>query len=380
MAILTDKFDSFGLDIGDLSIKVAYVKIHGDDLELKKYGSIQLPPKTIEKGNIINESVAISNLKDLLKNTIPQETKEKYVHACLPETQTFIKLLGVKFEDKKDLNARIREEIENHIPLEIEKSYFDWRILKKDEVSKTVRVLVGAVSKQTADSYNSFLYKAGLIPVSLRIEAESILNSIIPFEMYQTAETTAIIDIGATRSGFLLFGGGAMQFSASLAISGEDITNQIALKMKFTKEEAEKIKSTCGLLEGKCERAIFDIIDSEMLKLAQSVKENCDFYVEHFENSSKISNIILCGGGAYLPGIIENLKTKLPSSSIIFARPTINFVKDKKKFFKENQKENFADIYGKLSSQKDLLIPETFSQKHELSYATAIGLAISNVL
>ncbi len=380
MQILSDKFDSFGLDIGDRSIKAAHVRRCGSDFELKKYGLIDIPEGIIDKGSILKHNQASFYIKKLLNSTVPDKIREPYVNACLPETQTFIKLINISLDKKDDLASRVREELATHIPVEIDKSYIDWHVVKKDEKNGYLNVIAGAVPKQTADEYNNLLSKTSLIPVSLRIEAESISNALLPQEISHYSGPAAIIDIGATRSGFILIDKGYLQFSVSLDTAGNDITNKIKQSAGFTPEEAEKAKRTCGLEESRCEPQVTNILKNEMQNLALSIKQNIEFYYEHFIEPNQIKTVILCGGGAYQPGLEKELETNLPGVEVLLGRPIISFVSRKNTFYKKMRGKDIKSIYKCLEKYKDFHIPKSFTQKHELSYATAIGLALTNVI
>ena len=379
MNLLTNKFNSFGLDIGDKSIKAAYIKQKGNDFELQSFGSIEIGEGIFDKGNIINSDQAAASIRNLIASIGPKKIKTKYAHACLPETQTFIKLLPINAQTESEIKANIREELPNHIPIDLTKSYIDSYIISKPS-DYDFNVLSGVCPKKTADDYTNLLIKAGLIPVSLQIEAEAIANALIPKDLSEIIKPTAIIDIGASRSGFLLFDKGSIQFSVSIPISSNDITLEIAKKMQFTYEQAEKSKRLCGFDPSKCEKGVIDVLQNAISVLSENILKNNRFYLEHFERANPISSIILCGGGAYLPGLIEQLSSKLGKIRISYGNPLINMIKKRKKTMNQYKNQGFEAIKSENKELNNYNIPEEFSQKHELSYTTAIGLGLSNVL
>jgi cell division ATPase FtsA len=93
---------------------------------------------------------------------------------------------------------------------------------------------------------------AGLFPAALVIEAVAIARSLLPLEEAQTTSATIIIDIGAARTGLIVFDQGTIQFTVSLPISGHKITATIATSLKLDEAEAEQAKILCGLDPKKC--------------------------------------------------------------------------------------------------------------------------------
>jgi len=382
MPFLSNTFDSIGIDIGDRSIKAAYIKKHGKDFELLSFGSIEINPGIFDKGNILKPDQASSAIRQLVSSMGPKKIKTKYAHVCLPETQTFIKLLNIEAENEEEAKAKAREELPNHVPIDIQKSYVDSRIVEKIEASEEkmlCKILSGACPQKISNDYADLISISGLIPVSLQIEAEAIVNALMPKELQQNSVPTAIIDIGAGRSSFILFDNNAIQFSVSMPLSSNEITVDIARTMQFTYEQAEKSKRICGFDPSRCEKQIIDILFKSVATLAENIIKNNNFYLEHFSGAKPIAAIILCGGGAYLPGLPRELGARLKNMSVKLGNPLINIAKKRKKIIKKLKTEpnSFDSNNENLDSYN---IPKEFSQKHEMSYATAIGLALSNVL
>ncbi|MFN3480877.1 MAG: cell division protein FtsA, partial [Thermodesulfovibrionales bacterium] len=63
---------------------------------------------------------------------------------------------------------------------------------------------------------------------------------------------TLMIDLGGGTTDIALFRDGALRHTASLAIGGNHITNDIATGLDLTIDEAEKVKRACGLV-GTCD-------------------------------------------------------------------------------------------------------------------------------
>lgn len=376
MPLFSNNFESFGLDIGDRSLKAAQVKKIGNTPTLVSYGSVALPDGVLLNGEIKQSDNLANIIRQLLQNIQGKKINTAYVHACLPEVHSFIKLLSINGNDEKELPAGIREELPNHIPVPVDDLYLDWEIIGRND--GTTRVLVGAVPRAIVDSYTACLISAGLAPVSLQIEAEAILRSLLPLrDVPQTS--IGVIDFGATRSSFICFDHGTIQFTITLPTSSDGITEIISQKLQLSREEAEKAKRLCGLDKNSGEGIVVDLVNEAIDKLVVDIKKSADYYNEHFALSSPINSIILCGGGANLKNLQEVLSAKLAPVNVYQGNPLINLVKNIKKIAGQNtsaQELNFLapDLaFEKIKSSSPLTGAEA------LSYTTAIGLALSNV-
>lgn len=354
MFLLKSNFESFGLDIGDHTLKAALVKKAGSGWALSSYNKLDLPAGMLERGVIKDSGALIKVIKKLLATGVGRKINTPYVHACLPEVQTFIKLVNIA-ADKENLMEAIKTELPNHIPLDPAESYIDWRVVNADDKNKATRVLVGAVPKAIADSYNKILLDAGLKPVSLQIEAEAILRSLLPLQSLPQ-EALAVVDIGATRSSFIGLEKQTIQFSFSLPFSGNKVTAQIKQNLNLSQEEAERAKIVCGLDPAKCKGIMLEVVQGALTELRDAIKKNLDFYGEHFHGSA-IKTIRLCGGGANLAGLTQYLAAGIPGVKFIKGDPFANLTL-------KNKKGAAYRLHG---------------SDDYLTYTTALGLALSNI-
>lgn len=347
MPLLTDTFDAFGLDIGDRSLKAAYVRRSGKRLVLKNIGSIEVEEGVFDRGALMKPDVLCRHVRQLVAATRPKSISARYVHACLPETQTFIKLLSLPDTSADELPAAIREELPRHIPLSMDELYVDWAVLPK-QTESGLAVLVGAIPKKTSDAYTAALRQCGLVPVSLQIEAQAMLRALLGAEPPDD-KALAVVDIGATRSSFVLYDRGSIQFTVTIPVASEDATAAIAAKLAIPMEEAERAKQTMGLDPQKGSGMVRNILMPLVSELRDAIQKNAAFYEERFAGSRTIKTVLLVGGGSLLPGLLEELQLALPGAAISFGNPG-----------------------ARLWRGEELGLNP--------SYTTAIGLALSNTL
>lgn len=401
MAYVSYNFNSFGLDISDLSIKAVELKKQRGKIYVNAWGETKLKDGVFEKGRIKNKKECVESIKRLL-NTSTQRITKKYVIACLPETKSYIKLIQapknllVGKKSPEEQRNEILKLLPQHIPIPPEEARFDWQIMPGDDSnSDTINIIIGAVPNFIVEEYTELIKESGLRPIALEIEAQAITralydqidtrtashytylsNILTMFKKYRkkvtrdlnnaqkidkakyekklpakTTRTELAIDLGETRTSLILWSNGMIKFTTSNELSGRQITSMISEKMNLSKSDAEKTKKICGLDPKRCKGEIAIIAEKSITYLAQSIKQTNEFYQTRFSQATPIEHITLCGGGANLKNLPEIItkKTGIPASI-------------------GNPYTHIDDI----STSKIKPLPEERRQ----SFTTAIGLAL----
>ena len=352
---------AFGLDISDLSLKFLMLKKKGKKFSVISFGESEIEPGIIKEGEIKEEERLVEIVKEATK-----KVKSKYVVASLPEEKAFLQVIRMPIMSEEELKSAIVFEAENYIPLPISEVYLDCQIIPPVyNRLKHLDVLLAAVPKKIVNSYLRVLKKAGLKPVVFEIESLAIARALI--ENQTTNYPVLLIDLGATRTSFIIFAGKSVRFTSSIPISSIHFTELIAKNLKISFEKAEELKIKHGLGERfkikigkepiieKVRGKIFEILIPALVDLGQQIKKCLDFYQTHISlsglppNGKKIHKIFLSGGGAKLKGLKEflELELKIP---VEIGNPLINL--------------------GEV---------ENFPKEKSLSFCTAIGLALRGI-
>ena len=371
LKFLTLKSEAFGLDISDLSLKIIKLKKRGKTFDLVSFGEEEIKPGIIKSGEIRDEEKLAEIIKEALPKVKGEKIKTKYVIASLPEEKAFLQVIPMPKMTEEDLKSAVIYEAENYIPLPIEEVYFDSQIvLPVHNHLDHFDVLIAALPKKTVNPYFSSLKKAGLEPWALEIESQAIARALIKDEV--SPSPVLLIDLGQTRTSFIIFSGYSLRFTSSIPVSAGSFTEIISKVLKISSVEAERLKIKYGLeesikLEIKVEKSetrkkrgeIFEALIPALVDLTQQIKRYLEYYQthashEHLPPDGKgVSKILLCGGGANLKGLPEllSLELRIPTE---LGNPWINILAEGKKV-------------SKLPFEKSL------------SYTTAIGLALRGI-
>lgn len=323
--------ETFGLDISDLSFKICKLKKNGKKIKIKTLGNFPLKEGVVENGEIKNEEELVRALKWALKKL---KMKTKGVIASLPEEKSFVQVIQMPVMTEEDLRSAILFEAEKYIPLSIDQVYLDCQVIQSNK-EKYFDVLLSAIPKSISDSYALVLERAGLKPVAFEIESQAIVRALTKNELSQSF---LIVDLGATKTSFIIFSENSIVFTACLPFSSNHLTELIAKNLNIPLEEAEKLKLKYGLEEAlelkfegedaktqKRRGEIFESLIPALVDLAQQINKHLEYYesTTNFSEEKKIKKIVLCGGGSVLKGLREflEIETKMP---VELGNPLIN--------------------------------------------------------
>lgn len=358
---LTLKPQAFGLDISDLSIKVARLKKRGGRYRLASFGEFPLQQGIIENGEIKKEEALVDILGNLQKHTKGTRLDTAYVIASLPEEKAFLQVIQLPLMKKEELKQAVLVEAENYIPYSVETVYIDYALLPlAPNNSNHLDVLLASLPREIVDSYVAALRKARLIPLAFEIESLAIARALIKKETIPYPYL--LIDVGATRASFSVFAGSSLKFTSSIPISAVQFTRAIAKSFAVDEKEAEEIKKRYGLSakdhpDGK---RVFDALVPVLTDLVEQMEKYIDYYESHAKNGyssvkeGKIKKVLLCGGGAVLRGFPEFLSQQL-RIDVELGNP-------------------WANILPEVTRE----VPQ-IPYEESLRYVTALGLAIRGV-
>ncbi|MGB2762356.1 MAG: type IV pilus assembly protein PilM [Minisyncoccales bacterium] len=333
--------EAFGIDISDSSIRIVKLKkkgraspTAGQGLSLASFGQTSIKPGIIRDGKVRNEIGLVKAIQKAVKDVKGEKLKIKHVVASFPEKNAFLQMIKMPKMGKEEMESAIRFEAENYIPISVHKVYLDFQIIPSvNKKQNYFEVLLVAMPKDIVDSYVACFRKAGLKIKALEIDSISIARALIKNK--ESSNPVLLMDLGATKTSFIMFNKNSLRFTASIPISCQKFTEVISRVLEVDIKKAEKLKTKYGLknpervhLKGKrnkagfkkeiiCQERIFEALIPILTDLVEQTKSYLDYYKSHdvlggFSGEKKeVEKIILCGGGANLKGISSFLSLEL---------------------------------------------------------------------
>lgn len=349
---------AFGLDISDFSIKMAQLEKKRKSFELRSFNRVSVAAGIIKEGEIQKERELIEIIKRCLTKVKGKSLRTPCAVCSLPEQHSFVKIIQLPKMKLKEVREAVKWEAEANIPLSLEEVYLDWQIIPSSKAFDHLGILINAVPKKLVDKYLQVLRAADIEPVVFEIESVATARSLI--KNGWTLQPVLIIDLGFSRTSFIIFAGHSIRFTSSISISNQQMITEIAKRLGVSQKEAQLLKFKIGLDKEKKKGKVFNALLPTLAKLVDQIKDYITFHKEHIHKingyQEDISKIILCGGGAYFKGLPQYLSARL-KVPVSLGNPWVNILLSKA---------------GKLPPSKIPGIP----YKESLAYSTALGLAL----
>jgi len=337
-----------GLDISDQSVKFIELDRHRGRFIVSKFGEKSIPVGTIESG-LIKDRASLTKILFALAS----EQNFSQVVMSLPEEEAYVIRLSLPVSDPADIRESLELQLEEHIPLPAAEVMFDFEILHH---VKHYDLSLSAFPKSIITDYSEVLAAAGLTPLAAEIEAQAIARAVIRADDKRLA---LIVDFGKTRTSFFVVSGVIVLFTATAEhIGGEDITKAVQKNLNLSYVEAEKLKIEQGLLTAKKRRELFFAILPIVSVLRDEIIKHYFWWEshrgEHTQLNQPIERVVICGGQATLPGLVDYLNLNL-DWPVELGNPWTNI----------------------LSFEEDI---PTLNLNQALRYTTSLGLALRGLL
>src|SRR3989344_2455681 len=356
-----------GLDISDLSVKLVQLSKKGSGLELAAFSDVPLPSGLFNNDAIQNEAGLVDYLQNLFKNVSHHSghLHGRAIVASIPEAKAFVRVINLPMLASEELVTAVPIEAEQYIPLPIDQMQVDWQVVGQSAMG--LKVFITATPKIYVQNLVNVFVKAGLVAQSIEAESAAIVRALLP----KTGQVpgTLIVDLDASRTSFIVYGDNSIQFTSSIPMAGNAFTEAIAKRLNIDRQEAEHVKRLHGVptfagpeekvspemshILAEVSQAIAPILNN----LYDEIKNTIKFHEEHTDiehpELMKISQIILCGGTAKLPNLVEYLQGRITGDMTFSGR---------------NIKVAFANAWQNVIENA----APPFSRREAFSYTTAI--------
>jgi type IV pilus assembly protein PilM len=287
-----------GLDIGTSFIKAAQISAENGVNQLLAAGFIASPSNVLTSTNPHDEQVlatAINRLAhDMKISTID-------VSASLPSSKVITRVVEMPLMSEQELSSSIKWEAEQYIPLPLSRVKIDYEIISVNQETNKMKVLLVAAPISIIEKYMRIISLAGLTPVALETEILSVARSISVSSPQLT--NVLVLAIGATTSEVAVLHNQILIFTKSFPIGGNTFTRSIAQELGFELPQAEEYKKSYGLDESKLEGKIAKTILPLFSNIFAEMEKTVVYFKEQYPKE-ELKNVIICGGGAKLPGLI----------------------------------------------------------------------------
>lgn len=309
-----------GIDIGCSHIKAVEVEPHGTGFRLVNAALQATPPESCRDGVITNYLDVSQAIKTLLRSANIRSTSAV---AAISGSQVIVRQVQIPKMSEASLRKSIHYEASKYVSASIDDSVVEFEIIGQSEDSEQMNVMLAAAPKELVESRVNVLEAAGLQPIAIDVEAFAIIRALVENTTIGEFDnkTVALIDMGASHTDVNIVTNGSFALTRSIPIAGDSFTNAIKTLTGFSYEDAERLKFEMAMqdsidkmlvqeVESKSWRVVQPLLDELLREIRRSIHYYQSQFPEGAEQAS-VSQIVLTGGTARMPGIAAYVETKL---------------------------------------------------------------------
>jgi len=227
-----------------------------------------------------------------------------------------VREMSVAHLPRKELRRSLPFQVQDMLPLPVDRSLLDFYPLAEPAADNTVRGLLIASPKEPVVTAVRVVEQAGLRVTRVDLASFAILRA----ASYLDDQVEAIVDIGAHVTSVVVHRDGDPLIVRNLPRGGAEITERIAARLGATLAEAESIKCRVGLQDdGGPDTAA---VVREAIRPLLSEIGSSFAYLMSGERQNRVTRLALTGGGSLLPGLVDALRDQL-GLEVVIANPML---------------------------------------------------------
>ncbi|MCX5829110.1 MAG: type IV pilus assembly protein PilM [Deltaproteobacteria bacterium] len=320
-----------GLDIGSSSLKLVEILRNKGSYSMNRFLTVPLDKGIIVDGAVVDVDALAEELSRLFNNS---GCKKKSIVTSLSGHSVIIKKATFPTMDAHDLQETIRDEASKYLPFDnMNDVNFDFQILGRNANNPNVNdVIIVAAKKDIIEGYAEAIELLGLSLAIMDVDSFALETMYQENYEYEEKDVVVIANIGASITNLNVVRNAASIFTRDFTLGGNIITEAIQSQYGVSVEEAEKIKLHGP--EGD-EYAKGEFFRNTLLSLADPLCAEIERSIDYFRSTysdEDIKMILLAGGGANIPGIVNDLSQRMsvpveiinPFKKITYNRKTMN--------------------------------------------------------
>ena len=332
--------ETVGIDVGHYSIK--FVKVFHDANGKSIVRDVDLEP--VPSGAIINGLIQRRGDSDDVSDNGGKKEKDGFdklgeafsklmlrhpidenvdvvasVNCGAGEGGVLVDRLSIKVPKNGNEAAIIVQTAQSRPPFDDQDNVLDYEVVSRE--GEEVKVNVVAAKSSMLDSWAQFFIRKGIRLSAMDVDIFGLLNAfVVAASEEERKKTTAIFNIGNNKMsvGFMQDG----KFHSVRSMNGGSlnvIINKLASSLDVSVEKCHEMfeKNDLKVIEGVAISVIEDAMRSAFEELMSQITFGIRYY-SSAEDSRPLERILIGGGGAAVPGLLEYIaeKTGIETASV----------------------------------------------------------------
>jgi type IV pilus assembly protein PilM len=294
----------FGLDIGSRTVKLVQMAPSNHVLG---FGYAAFPPDSITEGIIADPEPIAEAIKAVIKSPKGGRITARRINMSVPVSKVFTRTIQLPAQlSAAELEQAVRLEAEQYVPVPLPDLYIDYEIIPAaaDGKKDFVEVLMVAAPRAIIDSYIKLFDFVDFELEAVETGLTSITRALIAAD--QPEGRVLVVDFG-TKSTDLAIYDQAVRLTGTFAVGGEGLTQTLVKQLGVSAEQANEIKYRFGIKQSGLQSKILDALKPQLETLTLEIKKILKYYQDRSQDSSKIERMIMTGGSASMPGLVDYL-------------------------------------------------------------------------
>ncbi len=309
-----------GIDLGATTLKLVELAQTNDGVRVAAHASVPMPRDTMVENEVLDSTLFADAVAELVDQAHPSTHR---VAIAIGGSSVFNKIIPLPYAEEFDLELTIQTTAADYIPFALDEVYLDFFILgPQEDDPETMDVVLVACKRDVVDDLQLALLDAGLelavmdcAPFALENAAELVLNGAKDVQDdddddgmdEEEVSVVALVNIGAQMMNVNILRDGKSQFVRDHFFGGERLTMllQEASNISYVKAEQEKL---AGAVSDEARAQFLDELEAEIMR-------SIDIYTSA-HSDYPVNRILLTGGAALLPGLIDAMHDRLGVESV----------------------------------------------------------------
>ena len=299
--------NAIGVDIGSRTIAVAEVKGGRGATSVTNFGGVELPSDVVREGEILDPAAVAEALRELVGTA---KISGKKVWLGIANQRVVVRQVDLPAMDEKELRASLRYQVQEYIPIPVEEAELDVHIVSNytaDDGAQMQRLLLVAGHRDMISAHVDAATAAGLKPIGVDLNPFAVLRA-MGDESQLEQGNQVLVDAGAGVTNIVVHEQGIPTFVRILVMGSDQITDALASGLSVSREEAEAAKRSA--IVGSTADVAGRIVTEQADAFVDEVRSSLDYYQAQ-TGSSRLSGVVLTGGGALLAGLSDRLASSV---------------------------------------------------------------------
>jgi type IV pilus assembly protein PilM len=305
-----------GLEIEAGSIAAAEIRVNGSS-QLTATAIAPLPPGAFHDGEVVDPDAVAATLKALFA----ENDLSPRVRLGIANQRVVVRTMRLPaIEDPKELEAAVRFEAEERIPMPLDQAVLDYRVIGGSDggegTSPKVDLVVVAARQDMIAASLKPLRDAGLKPVGVDLSAFGLIRALgAPASQDPSAQPAAVLYCNVGDVTNLAVAKGRSCLFTRVAPAGlEDIATSLAGSAGLAQEHARLWLGHVGLarpveeIKGDPELVAKTrtALQAGASSLLDELRLSLDFYGAQ-EGAVPVERVVLSGPVSAIPGMVEHM-------------------------------------------------------------------------